>query len=168
MSEKASGGGGAKNMILFGGIGLILLLGAIGATLYFIGFFGGKAADSHGGGGHGSPAHATADFSLPPIYQEIRPAFVVNTIDANRMHFLQVAITVMSRNNDAIAAVNTNLFLLQNDIREVLSGRPHAELLNNVGIEALRAEVEAAAKKCLESRHLPSIDALYFTSFVIQ
>ncbi|CAK0749634.1 flagellar FliL protein [Gammaproteobacteria bacterium] len=165
-AEKPSGGGGnMKTLILFGGIGLIVVLGAVGATLYLTGFFGGKA----GGGGHAAESgHATVDHSLPPIYQEIRPAFVVNTMDTNRIHFMQVAITVMSRNQAAIDAINANLFPIQNDVREVLSGRAYADVLNNVGIEKVRAEAEAAVKKCIEDRHHPPIEALYFTSFVVQ
>ncbi|CAK0769492.1 flagellar FliL protein [Gammaproteobacteria bacterium] len=164
MSEKSSGGG-MKTLILFGGIGLILMAGAIGATLYFTGFFHGKGGGG-GGGKHGAPA--AVDHSLPPIYQEIKPAFVVNAIDGNRIHFMQAAVTVMSRNSAAIDALNANIVPVQNDVREVLSGQPYAELLVSTGIERLRAESEAAVKKCLEDRHLPSIDALYFTSFVIQ
>ena len=145
--------GNVKLVMLFGIVGLILTIGAVVATLYFTGFLG-----------HSSGRHQ----DLPPIYLDLKPAFVVNAADKNQDRFMQVAVTVMARNQAAIDAVSANLYAVQNDVREVISGQNYEDMINSVGIERLRKEAEKAVKKCIAAKHLPTIDALYFTSFVIQ
>ncbi len=105
----------------------------------------------------------------PPIYFDIKPAFLVNAQDDEGLdRFMQVTVTVMARDQAAIDAITTNLFAVQNDLREVISGQKYTEMIVGTGIERLRKEAEAAVKKCIKIRHLPVIETLYFTSFVIQ
>ena len=138
-------------------VGVVLSIVGVGAGLYFTGFLNGKMHLFSGGNQLG-----------PPIYLDITPAFVVNATDSAQERFMQVAVTVMARNQAAIHAVNANIFAVKNDVREVISGQTYAEMIRSVGIERLRGDAEAAVKKCITERHLPVIDALYFTSFVIQ
>jgi len=156
-------GGNMKMLILFVAVGLIAILGAVGATLYFTDFFGKSGS---GGGEHEPSEHSSA--KGPPTYLELKPGFIVNTMDKGTSRFVQVGISVMSRNPEALDAVNELIFAVKNDLREVLSSRSFAEITVSAGIEALRAESEAAINKILKENHKPSIDALYFTAFVVQ
>lgn len=164
MSENAGGGIGIKVLILFGGVILLLMLGSIAGTLYFTGFFSGGNAS----GGH-AQAPVEIDYSsLPPIYLPIDTDFVVNAIDEDRTHFIQVKVTLMARNQAALDAVTENVFAIRNDIREVISGRSFNEAIGAERIERLRSEAEESVKKYLGDHHRPLIDALYFTAFTVQ
>ncbi|CAK0776950.1 flagellar FliL protein [Gammaproteobacteria bacterium] len=167
-SEKAAAapaaGGNTKMMIIFVVVGLVVVLGAVGATLYLTGFF-----SRPGSGGHESAEHSSSTGpKAEPNYLEIRPGFIVNTMDKGTTRFVQVGISVMSRNLEALDGVNELIFAVKNDLREVLSSRGFAEIIVSTGIEALRAESEAAVNKILKENHKPLIDALYFTTFVVQ
>ncbi|CAK0767090.1 flagellar FliL protein [Gammaproteobacteria bacterium] len=152
-----------KIIILFGLVGLVLIVGSIAGTLYFTGFFSGATGGEH------VTEQAPTDYShMPPIYLDIKPTFIANAVEGDRLHYVMADISVMSRNQSAIDGVSANLFAIRNNVREALSGHAYSELLSKGGIERLRATAEQSIKEYLESRHLPLIDAFYFISVIVQ
>lgn len=167
-TEGSGGGSNIKMFIIFGAIGLIMMLASVGGTLYFTGFFN----PNPGGHGEATTQHEEekkVDFSkLPPNYLEIKPGFVANAIEDDNLHFILAEISLMSKNPEAIDKIVANLMGIRDGIREALSGHLYTEVLGFTGIEKLRAAAETAVNDYLEHRHLPKIDALYFNSFVVQ
>lgn len=167
MSENKSNGINIKMLILAGLVVIILIAASIGATLYFTGFFS--------GGGGGGDEHKTReakveeDFSKqPPMYLDIKPGFVANAIEGDNLHYIMAEVSLMSRNQKVIDAAAANMLAIRNNIREALSGHIYSEIMTMGGLERLRSNAEEAVNSFLEHHELPKIDALYFSSIVVQ
>ncbi|MFQ5633826.1 MAG: flagellar basal body-associated protein FliL [Gammaproteobacteria bacterium] len=105
----------------------------------------------------------------PPIYLALDPPMVVSFEDQEAIRFLQVTIEVMSREEEAIQAVNTHLPLIRNNLLMLMGGQSVAELTNTEGKEALRQEALKEVRSILKRNTGDAgIEDLYFTTFVVQ
>jgi len=175
-------------------IGAIVLVGgAVGATLFFTGALHpadavaesaedvkpAKSAAAHGGEsgkaaqkasrkapakGHGSEAAAQTS-----IYQALDPPFIINIEDQGMLRYLQIGLSVMSRDKAAIDAVNNNMPQIRNNLI-LLFGNQKLETLNsNEGKEKLRAQALELVQAVLnEEIGDPGVEAIYYTAFVMQ
>lgn len=171
-------------------IGAIVLIGgAVGATLFFTGALhptadvaegageekpAAKAAAAHGGPkkapakasakGHGSEAAAQT-----AVYQALDPPFIINIEDQGMLRYLQIGLSVMSRDKAAIDAVTNNMPRIRNSLI-LLFGNQKMETLNsNEGKEKLRAQALELIQAVLnEEIGDPGVEAIYYTAFVMQ
>lgn len=126
-------------------------------------------------GGEGAEAGATEaaaghDTSkAPPLYQTMEPSFVVNLDEADHARFLQVQVEVMARESEALEAVGRYNPRIRNALLMLFSQQHVAELGSREGKEKLQASVLAEIQNVLrdETGH-PGVEAVYFTSFVMQ
>ena len=103
------------------------------------------------------------------LYQALDPSFVVNFQDERALRFLQVGITVMSHDPEAIQAVKDTDPVIRNALVMLFSGQDATTLTDAKGTQKLQAEALAAVPKIVADKTgKPGIDALYFTSFVMQ
>jgi len=156
--------GGEESAAKGGGKGLILIIVAILAL---------------GGGGFGAwkvmsgkdaaKKDAKAEV-LPPRYITIDPPFVVNFEAQSMVRFLQVTIGVMTRDVAIESMVKDNDPRVRNDLLMILANQTYATVSTVEGKETLR-------KRCLDSLKAivvemggdpAKVEALYFTSFVMQ
>lgn len=146
-------------------VGLLIVAGSVGAWLAFKP----KSAPA--------PAAAAAAASQPtaapraaPIYYKFDPAFVVNFGGEGSARYLQVTVEAMSRDAAALEALKNNEPAVRNDLVLLFSSQDSATLLSAAGKEKLRAATLDAIRKVLadEGVHGEKIEAVYFTSFVIQ
>jgi len=156
--ESGSPGGGKKGLII--AMVAVLVLGGGGAGAWFA--FGGKH-DAKGG-------KAAAVEKLPPRYIALDPPFVVNFEAESMVRFLQVTIGVMTRDLAIEAIVKENDPRVRNDMLMILSNQTYASVSSAEGKEVLR-------KRCLDAVRAivkemggddTKVEALYFTSFVMQ
>jgi flagellar protein FliL len=156
--------GGMLPLVLIIG-GLLIVAGSVGAWLAFKP----KSAPA--------PAAAAAAASQPtaapraaPIYYKFDPAFVVNFGGEGSARYLQVTVEAMSRDAAALDALKNNEPAVRNDLVMLFSSQDSASLLSAAGKEKLRAATLDAIRKVLadEGVHGEKIEAVYFTSFVIQ
>ena len=107
---------------------------------------------------------------LPPQYINIDPPFVVNFEAEAMVRFLQVAIGVMTRDTVIEKMIKDNDPRVRNDLLMILSNQTYDSVATLEGKEKLRT-------RCLESVRAivqelggdpAKIEALYFTSFVMQ
>mgnify|MGYP000916882985 CR=1 FL=1 len=114
------------------------------------------------GGEHTKPA--------PAIYYGLEPAFVVNFEAEQLVRFLQVTIEVMSRDPATVEFVKQHDPVIRNDLLMLLSNQQYAAISTAQGKEQLRKRaldiVRAVAAR--EGADPGKIEALYFTSFVMQ
>jgi len=152
-----------KGLII--GIVAVVLLGGAGAGAYFA--FGHKADDK---GGKETKAKVEEKEKLPPRYIALDPPFVVNFEAESAVRFLQVTAQIMTRDLETEKLVKDNDPRLRNDLLLILGGQTYASVSTTEGKEALR-------KKCLDATRSivkdmggepNKIEALYFTSFVMQ
>ncbi|NUR24153.1 flagellar basal body-associated FliL family protein [Frateuria sp.] len=114
--------------------------------------------------GNAKPAKAQPEFFLP-----LDPAFVVNFRDDQAMRYLQVGVTLMSHDQAALDTVKSVDPVVRNALVMLLSRQDYTILSDPAGKQKLQADALAAVRKIVEARTgKPGIDALYFTSFVMQ
>jgi len=150
---------------------IVMIVGAILLVAVSMGgvFFLMKNMGMMQAAGGGAETHDVS--KDPPIYFPLEPAFVVNFKDRGRTRFLQVAMQVMTRDPEIIAAMETHMPLIRNNILLVLSNQ-ESELMHSAdGKEKIQEQVLEELKGILvkeTGRVDVNIEGLYFTSFVTQ
>jgi flagellar protein FliL len=151
--------GGKKRLIL--GLALLLVLG------------GGGFAAFMGVGGKADPKKkeaAAKQEQLPARYVTLDPPFVVNFEAESTVRFLQISIGIMTRDEKVEAVIKANDPRIRNDLLLILGNQNYDTVSKLEGKEDLR-------KRCLEAVRAvvldsggdgPKVEALYFTSFVMQ
>lgn len=152
-AEPEGGKKKGKGLIII--IALVLLGGGAGAWFMF---------------GKGDAKKHEAAELLPPRYITLDPPFVVNFEAQSMVRFLQVTVGVMTREIAIETLVKANDPRVRNDLLMILSNQTYETVSTAEGKEELR-------KRCLESiraivREMKGdpakVEALYFTSFVMQ
>lgn len=155
---------GGKSTLIIILLAVVLLLAGAGIGAFM--FLGGEdeAAD-------GAQDTQTEVGKAPPPahYLALKPEFTVNFANDNKASFLQVEITLMARESDALDTVQTHMPLIQNNILNILSSKTYDELITREGKQQLADEILHSVQQVVEEQlHKPGIEAVYFTSFVMQ
>jgi flagellar FliL protein len=150
-----------KGRLLWIVVATIVVLGGVGAWLALK---PGAAADGAAAAGKPAPAHAA------PIYYKFDPAFVVNFGGEGSARYLQVTVEAMSRDMTAVENLKNTEPAIRNDLVMLFSAQDNATPMSVEGKEKLRAATLASIRKVLDSERGNGnlIEAVYFTSFVIQ
>jgi flagellar FliL protein len=163
-----------KIVLLVNGVLLVLAL-IIGLTVFFMSGSEDEPEpvdDEVLGETLGEPATEEADPAIDsgkPIYIPLNPAFVVNFENQDQVSFLQVDIQVMTYDPRVEPALTTHMPAVRNELLLLLSGKQYHEINTREGKRALSQEAMKVIQDVLESVNEPnSIQALYFTSFVMQ
>jgi len=139
-------------------IGAVVLLLAGGAGAFFL---------LKGGHGKGDPAAAAK--AKPAVYMQLDPAFVVNFQDENALRFLQVGVNVMSHDPEAIAAAREADPEIRNALLMLFSAQDVKSLSDVKGKQKLQSAALAEIQRVLKEKiGRPGVDAVYFTSFIMQ
>ncbi|WP_266159759.1 flagellar basal body-associated FliL family protein [Dyella silvatica] len=112
---------------------------------------------------------SAAKAKAPELYLALEPAFVVNFRNEESMSYLQVGVTLMSHDATAIQAAKDADPVIRNALVLLFSSQDGAEISSTDGKQKLQAKALAAVQKIVADKlGKPGIDALYFTSFVMQ
>jgi flagellar FliL protein len=123
----------------------------------------GEEAAAEGEGGHDGKKAASA------IYYPMTPSFVVNIGDSDASHFLQIEMQVRARNAAVTDALKLHDPQIRNALLMLLGTQTVAEVNSREGKEALQKKVLAEIQRILKAETGKSgVDAVYFTSFVMQ
>jgi len=152
-----------KGLII--GIVALLVLGGGGAGAYFA--FAGKPDDK---GGKAAKTKVEEKEKLPPRYVALDPPFVVNFEAESAVRFLQVTAQIMTRDVETEKLIKENDPRLRNDLLLILGGQTYASVATTEGKEALRSRCLDATRAIVKEMggEPNKIEALYFTSFVMQ
>ena len=142
------------------------LLAGIGALLALAG--GGYAWQAHravhAGAGKQAAAAPKAELYLP-----MDPPFVVNFRDGDSLRYLQVAVTLMSHDPQAIEVAKSADPVIRDALVSLFSNQEYSIISNAAGRQKLQEQALQAVRKIVDARlGKPGISALYFTSFVMQ
>ncbi|WP_036111218.1 MULTISPECIES: flagellar basal body-associated FliL family protein [Luteibacter] len=142
-------------------IGAVIVLAAGGAGGWFL---------MKGGHGKTSAADAAAAAKAKPaVYLQLDPAFVVNFQDEAALRFLQVGVNVMSHDPEAIAAAKEADPEIRNALLMLFSAQDVKSLSDVKGKQKLQAAALAEIQRVLKEKiGRPGVDAVYFTSFIMQ
>ena len=104
-----------------------------------------------------------------PIYVPLHPAFVVNFENQEQVAFLQVDIQIMTYDSSVEGALKAHMPAVRNELLLLLGGKQYHEINTREGKRALSQEAIEVMRNVLKDVGEPdSIEALYFTSFVMQ
>jgi len=172
--EEEQPKGGMMKIILLGVVALLVILIAVGATVFLMGgddkaqsddteqLEGEEAADN------ASDAKSSKEHGKP-IYVALNPAFVVNFENQDQVSFLQVDIQVMTYDSSVEEAIKIHMPVVRNELLLLLGGKQYHEINTREGKRQLSQEAIKAIQQVLKDAGAPSsVEALYFTSFVMQ
>lgn len=188
-NEKKSKGSLVTKILLFGVLPLMTVIILVAGTLFFAGVLPGgggggePAADAvaensdgedgadaaEGDGGEESDGEEGGDESLPAIYIPVDPAFVVNFASQGKARFLQVTVEVMTREPEMPDKIKLHMPVIRNNLMLLFSNQTYDGVSTLEGKETLREEALEAVQQILEEETGdPGVEAVYFTSFVMQ
>ncbi|NOX91794.1 MAG: hypothetical protein GXP18_04895 [Gammaproteobacteria bacterium] len=180
--EKKPKGSLVTKILLFGVLPLMTMIVLVVATLFFAGVLSGggdHAADTVAEGSENSDGE-DADYEeggdgeeggeiLPAIYLPIDPAFVVNFASQGKARFLQVTVEVMTRDPLMPDQIKLHMPVIRNNLMLLFSSQSYDGVSTLEGKEALREEALEVVQQILEEETGdPGVEAVYFTSFVMQ
>ncbi|HET6554923.1 MAG TPA: flagellar basal body-associated FliL family protein [Dyella sp.] len=150
---------GFSKVVLVMGVALLGLGGACGFLL-----LGPRGA--HNAGVQEEPKVL---LSKQEQYLAMDPPFVVNFKDDQSMRFLQVGVSLMSHDAAALASAKEAEPVIRNALVMLFSSQDYTILSDAAGKQKLQAQALAAVRKIVQDRlGRPGVEALYFTSFVMQ
>ncbi|MEE8058207.1 MAG: flagellar basal body-associated FliL family protein [Pseudomonadales bacterium] len=165
---EESSGNSKKKLIILVVAGLVAIVALIGGTLYLLGFFAGGDADDEETDVDVVEEVVVAKLK-PAMYFPIKPAFIVNFQSRGRQRFLQVEITVMTRDVEVFNALQTHAPLIKNRMVMLLGGEVYEELQTDEGKELLRQKALEALQNIMQQEiGKPGIEQVLFTNFVMQ
>lgn len=169
VEEESGGSGGMKKILILGIIGFVLISASVGGTLYFLGFFADEeVAEENAGvelGEDGQPIEA----KKPAIYFPLKPDFVVNFQARGRQRFLQVSVSIMSRDQMVIDSAQKHMPLIRNKLVLLFGGQLYDELRTHEGRELLRQQaLEAVQEVLTQETGEAGVETVLFTNFVMQ
>jgi flagellar protein FliL len=170
--EGKKSGGTMKLVIIVNAVVLVLAL--IGGGAWFF-----MSGDDSEGGGDAADAEVLAEGGEggeevevrrgTPIYVPLHPAFVVNFENQEKVSFLQVDIQIMTFDSKVETALKVHMPIVRNELLLLLGGKQYHEINTREGKRNLSQEAIREIQRVLDEAGAPStIEALYFTSFVMQ
>lgn len=104
------------------------------------------------------------------IYYALEPAFVVNLQGGRRIHFMQVKVQLMTRDDNVVKAAEENQPPIRDAIIMLLAHQSGETMRSVQGREQVRQQAMAEVQKVLAevAGIKEGIEAVYFTDFVIQ
>lgn len=149
---------------------LALLLGGGGAAAWFLmGRSPPPVAPAEGAAAAAAAVKPRALPDAPPQYLALSPAFVVNLADDATLRYLQCDIELMARDAATIDAVKQHQPMIRNALLLLLGQQRYENLNHRAGKEKLQAEALAEVRRILEAQaSVPGVEALFFTSLVVQ
>ncbi len=152
-------------------IGVVVGLLVLGGAGYgFVAMRGHASGPAVAGKGGKAARTATAHKeNLPEYYLPLEPAFVVNFRDDDSLRYLQVGVSLMSHDQGALDVAKQADPVIRDALVMLFSSQDYTILSDAAGKQKLQADALAAVRKIVRVRYgKPGIDALYFTSFVMQ
>jgi flagellar protein FliL len=146
-----------------------MLLIIIGAAVALLAVVGGVIWWLHGSASHPAAAPKAAPAG-PPVYLALDPPFVVNFDSGESVRFLQITVQLMSRDPATIELLKANDPVVRNDLLLLFGNQKYAVLSTREGKESLRTQALESVRRVIGGAggHPERVEAVYFTSFVMQ
>ncbi len=159
VAEGEPAKGGKKGLII--SLVLLLVLGGGGFAAFKL--LGGKADPK-------AKEAAAKHEQLPARYVTLDPPFVVNFEAESTVRFLQITIGVMTRDEKVEHMIKDNDPRIRNDLLLILGNQNYETVSKLEGKEELRKRCLDAVRAVIADSGGESakVEALYFTSFVMQ
>jgi flagellar FliL protein len=148
----------SKMLIIIIAVLVVLLIG--GGAAAFLMMSGGEEA---------AVEESSEPTQQPAIYFDFKPPFVVNYQWKGRQRYVQISISIMTRNEAAIETLQKHMPLVRNNLVMVFGSQDFEVLRTPEGKEAVRQSVLEEIQKILtEEMGEPAVEQVLFTNFVMQ
>ena len=104
-----------------------------------------------------------------PRYLDLNPPFLVNFEMEGKLRYLQVSMSAMSREESALELLQAHMPHVRNNVLMILSEQKLDTILTSEAKETLRETILKEMQFVLtQVSGEPGVEAVYFTSFVMQ
>jgi len=154
--------------------GKLFLIIVIGTAVVLLAAAGGAAwwltSGKHAAAAPANAPKAAPPPAGPPLFLALDPPFVVNFDSEQAVRFLQIAVQLETRDPGTIELLKTNDPVVRNDLLLLFANQKYVQLSTREGKEALRGQALESVRKVLAQAggHAERLEAVYFTSFVMQ
>lgn len=158
--------GGKKKLLILIAAGIVVLGGGAGAFLML-----GNPHDEAGGKGKQEHTEAKKEAPKgPPLFLAMDPPFVVNFQSDQAVRFLQITVQVMTRDPKTLEELKVSDPIIRNDLLLLFGNQKQDTVSTQEGKEKLREQSLEAVRKVIRDNggEEKSVEAVYFTSFVMQ
>lgn len=168
-AEQEGTAGGKLKMIIFIVLGLLLTAAAsIGVTWFLL---KDNADDQQNEDINNIPLGEPemTEEKGEAIYHALQPPFIVNYNIGGRSRFLQVELSVLTRDNASVELLVLHNPLIRNNLLDVFSLQDVAALMTAPGKEQLAADLTNAIQDIMVNElGRPGIETVLFRSFIMQ
>jgi len=142
-------------------IAVVVILAGGGGAAYFL-----LSGSDEGGD---ASVETEEPVQKPAIYFDLKPAFVVNYQWKGRQRYVQISISVMTRDENVVETLQAHMPLVRNNLVMILGAQDFEVLRTPEGKEAVRESVLEEVQRILtEEMGEPGIEKVLFTNFVMQ
>lgn len=165
--DKPAGSGKLKRIVLFAILGLILIGISVGGTLTALRYLNPPPALEIVEGEDGQAPQE--EVKKKAIYYPIKPEIIVTYSARGRQRYMRADITLLIRDTDVIAAIETHMPMIRNTLNMVMAGQVYQEVQTAEGKEYMRQECLLQLRKNIEAEiGKPGIEEVLFTNIVMQ
>jgi flagellar FliL protein len=159
---ESTGGAGKKKKLIIIGVVIVVVLALLGAGVAY--YFLMEDSDVEGQGN--APEAVVLD---RPVYHELRPEFII-TFDANnRQRYMQIQVTVVTRDPTIVDGLLTHDPLIRNALIMVFSAQDYLQLQTSEGKVKLKLEATQRIQELLLAETgRDGIETVLFTNMVLQ
>lgn len=141
----------------------VVLLAGGGAGAYYFTALGGTTGDDEVLDTN-AIAVETIDEEKEALFHTIPPLVVSSNYNGS-LRYLQVKLSILTRNEETLEKLRANTPLIQNSLIMLLDTYKFTELDNAEGKEVLRAQVEEKVRSLIKDE---AVESVLFTGFVVQ
>jgi flagellar protein FliL len=146
------------------------LIPIIAAVIVLVGAGAGGWLFLRHGAAKSKTVHAKHEPVGPALYVSLDPPFVTNFQPNDVARFLQVAVEVLTHDSATADIIKANDPVIRNNLLLLFSNQKYSDLASAQGKDRLRAEALTAVRQVVTANGGDGsrVDAIYFTSFVMQ
>lgn len=149
----------SKMLLIIIGVLVVLLIGG-GVAVFMM---------MSGDDGDSASEESSELVQKPAIYFDLKPPFVVNYQWKGRQRYVQISISIMTRNEATIDILQRHMPLVKNNLVMIMGSQDFEILRTPEGKESVRQAILEELQKILtEEMGEPGIEQVLFTNFVMQ
>lgn len=164
-SPQAPAGKSKKGIIIIAVAALLAVVLSVAATLFLL-----------GGDDQAPDENAETEITEegeqqnagPALYYEIKPAFLSTFSVGNRQRYMQITLSVSSREQQALDAVDYHMPLLKSKLNSLFGSQDFEQVQTDAGKNALREKVLSTINEVLEAEQESLVENVFFINFVLQ
>ena len=161
-AEVAGEGKSKKKLIIIVAIiAVIAVAASIGVTMFLLG--GDESSDVVE-----EVVEEVEEPLAPAVYSNINPPFLVTFNVDGRQRYMQISMTVSSRDASSLDALEHHMPFIRSKVISAYSGLDFATIQTQEGKEALRLQTVSVINGVLEGEGATGIENIFFTNFVLQ